>query len=128
MGGGIYMPDPQLLRAVREEIAANPRKFRRIVEARSFQAAFGELEGERLKSMPKGFSPDHEAAAYIRYRQFLFRKEFSPQFATSARLLPEILDCFEKGMPLIRFLSKPALKSLELSSERAGSFLSGSIR
>jgi uncharacterized protein (TIGR02453 family) len=128
IGGGIYMPDPPLLRAVREEIAAHPRAFLRVVEARSFRKAFGELEGERLKSMPKGFSPDHQAAEYIGYKQFLFGKEFSPRLASGARLLPAILDCFEKGMPLIRFLAKPAWKCLELSNERVGSTLPGALR
>ena len=128
IGGGIYMPDPPLLRAVREDIAAHPRAFLRVVEARSFRKAFGQLEGERLKSMPKGFSPDNQAAEYIGYKQFLFGKELSPQIASSTRLLPAILDCFEKGMPLIRFLAKPAKKSLELSNERVASQLPGALR
>lgn len=128
VGGGIYMPDPPLLRAVREEIAANPRAFVRIVEAPSFRKAFGQLEGDQLKSMPKGFSPQHPAAEYIRYKQFLFGQVLSPRIASSTRLLPAILDCFEKGMPLVRFLSKPAWKCLELSNERVGSTLPGALR
>ena len=128
IGGGIYMPDALLLRAVREEIADHPRVFLRIVEAPSFRKAFGKLEGEQLKSMPKGFPPEHPAAEYIRYKQFLFRRKFPPQFSASARLLPAILDCFEKGMPLIRFLKKPALKCLELSNERAEALLPGALR
>jgi uncharacterized protein (TIGR02453 family) len=128
IGGGIYMPDPPLLRAVREEIAAHPRAFLRVVEARPFRNAFGQLEGERLKSMPKGFSPEHPAAQYIRYKQFLFGKEYSAELASSTRLLPAILDCFEKGMPLIRFLTKPAKKCLEVSDERMASELPGALR
>ena len=128
IGGGVYMPDPSLLRAVREEIAGHPRAFLRVVEARSFRKAFGQLEGERLKSMPKGFSPEHPAAEYIRYKQFLFGQELPPQVASSTRLLPAILDCFEKGMPLIRFLTKPARKSLEVSDERVSSLLPGALR
>src|SRR3972149_8890341 len=60
MGGGMYMPEPPLLRAVRERIAASPRAFLAIVEGRRFRKAFGELEGEALKTMPKGFSAEQE--------------------------------------------------------------------
>ena len=105
IGGGIYMPEPQLLRAVREQIAAAPREFLAILKARPFREAFGELEGERLKSVPRGFPADSAAAEYLRYKQFLFGRKFRPGIATSRRLLPAILDCFEKGMPLIRLLA-----------------------
>jgi uncharacterized protein (TIGR02453 family) len=115
MGGGIYMPDPSLLRAVREHIAANPRKFLRIVEGSAFRRAFGELEGERLRSMPKGFSPDSAAAAYLRHKQFLFGEQHPARLACSARLLPTLLNCFEKGMPLIRFLKEPAARAVVMA-------------
>jgi uncharacterized protein (TIGR02453 family) len=105
IGGGIYMPDSSVLRAVRARIAASPREFRAIVESQRFRKAFDELEGEQLKTMPKGFSADHSAAKYLRYKQFLFGKVFPPKLATSSRFLPTILDCFEEGMPLIRFLA-----------------------
>ena len=52
IGGGIYMPEPQLLRGVREQIAAHPKHFLGIVESRAFRNAFGELEGEQLKTAP----------------------------------------------------------------------------
>ena len=105
IGGGIYMPEPPVLRAVRERIAASPREFISIVESPRFRKAFGEMEGEQLKMMPKGYSVDHPAAKYLRYKQFLFGKVFSPTLATSPRFLPTLLECFEQGMPLIRFLA-----------------------
>ena len=118
VGGGIYMPDPALLRAVREHIAAQPRKFIDIVEGRAFRKAFGELEGEQLQSMPKGFSADHTAASYLRYKQFLFGELYPAKIAVTPRLLPTILDCFEKGMPLIRFLKEPAARAVSSSDQK----------
>ncbi len=118
IGGGIYMPAPQTLRAIREEIAASPRRFLSILQERRFRSIFGELEGEALRSMPKGFSGKHPAAEYLKYKQFLFAKVFPPRLALSSRLLPTVLDCFEKGMPLVRFLSKPALRSLSSDSDQ----------
>ena len=125
IGGGIYMPEPPLLRAVREQIAAFPRQFRSLVEGKRFRQAFEGLEGERLKSMPKGFSADHPAAAYLRYKQFLFGQVYPPRLATSHRLLPTILDCFREGMPLVRFLKEPAFRSLSVAAEFKASFSAG---
>ena len=111
MGGGIYMPEPAVLRAVRERMAASPRTFIAIVERPKFRKAFGELEGEQLKTMPKGFSAEQEGAKYLRYKQFLFGKVFPPKLATSPRLLPTVLECFQQGMPLIRFLKEAVPKA-----------------
>lgn len=118
IGGGIYMPEPALLRAVREHIAAHPQKFLSLVEGPRFRKAFGELEGEQLKSMPKGISADHAAGKYLRYKQFLFGELYQPKLALTARLLPTILNCFEQGMPLIRFLKEPAFRVVSLTPER----------
>jgi uncharacterized protein (DUF2461 family) len=106
----MYMPEAEALRAVRARIAATPREFIAIVEFARFRKAFGELEGERLKTMPKGYSADHLAARYLRHKQFLFGKVFAPSLATSPRFFPTLLDCFEEGMPLIRFLAKAVPK------------------
>lgn len=118
IGGGIYMPDAGLLRAVREQIATHPKQFLEIVAGRSFRKAFGELEGEQLQSMPKGFAADHPAARYLRYKQFLFGELHPPKLSLTPRLLPTILNCFEKGMPLIRFLKEPAARAVAASNQK----------
>ena len=118
IGGGIYMPEPELVRAVRQQIAEHPKRFLAIVEARSFRKSFGELEGEQLRSMPKGFPADHPAAKYLRYKQFLFGEQHPASLAGTPRFLPAIVSCFEKGMPLIRFLKEPAAKAASQSAER----------
>ena len=118
IGGGMYMPEPAVLRAVREDIAAFPKKFLSIVEGKKFRKAFGELEGEQLRSMPKGFAADHAAAKYLRYKQFLFGEVHPPELALNPRLLKTILRCFQEGMPLIRFLKEPASRAAALSLQQ----------
>ncbi|MBI4442974.1 MAG: DUF2461 family protein, partial [Acidobacteria bacterium] len=108
---GIYMPEAALLRAVRRRIAELPEEFFSILRDPQFRRTFGDLEGETLKSTPKGFSPDHVAASYLRYKQFLFGKVYPPQLAASPRLLLAIVRCFETGMPLIRFLKEASWRA-----------------
>ena len=107
IGGGMYAPpSPQLLQ-VREHIAANIRRLKRIVEAREFTRTFGSLEGERLQRVPRGFAPDHPAAHYLRFKQFLAGQEHPPSFATTPRFYADLLKVFRVITPLVRFLNQP---------------------
>jgi uncharacterized protein (TIGR02453 family) len=109
IGGGMYAPDTSTLARVREHIAANPRRLRSIVESPSFRRGVGRLDGEQLRRVPRGFPLDHEAAAYLRFRQFLAGREFPASFATSPRFYPGLLTVFRRIAPLITFLNEPLL-------------------
>jgi uncharacterized protein (TIGR02453 family) len=110
VGGGMYSPDTSQLQAVREHIAANVRRLRTIVESPGFRRSVGALEGERLQRVPRGFSRDHEAAEFLKYRQFLAGCEFPPPFATNPRFYDGVLKVFRQVAPLIKFLNEPLLK------------------
>jgi uncharacterized protein (TIGR02453 family) len=108
VGGGLYAPDTPQLHAIREQIAANTRRFRSIVEAPAFTRALdGGLEGEQLQRVPRGFPVEHEAAAYLKYRQFLAGKEFPARFATGPKFYAGVLEVFRRVAPFIRFLNEP---------------------
>jgi uncharacterized protein (TIGR02453 family) len=110
IGGGMYAPDTSQLQTIREHIAANLRRFRVIVESPGFRRTVGELEGDRLLRVPRGFPKDHEAAEYLRYRQFLAGREQPPSFATSPRFYAGVLKVFRQVAPLVTFLNEPLLR------------------
>lgn len=111
VGGGMYAPETAELQAVREHIATNLRRFRAIVEAPAFRRTVGRLEGEQLQRVPRGFPKDHEAAVYLKYRQFLAGRQFPAVFATSPRFYAGVVNVFRQVAPLTRFLNEPLLKS-----------------
>jgi uncharacterized protein (TIGR02453 family) len=106
-GGGLYAPDTSQLHAVREHLAANLRRFRAIVESPAFRRTTGGLGGEQLQRVPRGFPKDHEAARYLRFRQFLGGREFPATFATSPRFYSGLVRVFRQVAPLVRFLNEP---------------------
>ena len=112
-GGGMYAPETSQIHAVREHIAANSRRLRAIVESPGFKRAVGSLEGERLQRVPRGFPKDHEAAEYLKYRQFLAGCEFPAAFATSPRFYRGLVNLFRQVSPLIAFLNEPLVNSRE---------------
>jgi uncharacterized protein (TIGR02453 family) len=107
IGGGMYAPQPAQLYAVREHIAGNIGELRAIVESRGFRRQVGELEGEKLTRVPRGFAKDHEAAEYLKHRHFIAGAEFPPSLAASAKLHGTLLAVFRQVIPLSRFLNRP---------------------
>ena len=106
IGGGMYAPEPPQLHRVREQIANNVQHFRSIVEAPAFKRALdGGLDGEQLQRVPRGFPRDHEAAVYLRYRQFLAGREFPGRFAIGPGFYSGMLGVFRTIAPLVRFLN-----------------------
>jgi len=110
IAGGVYMPGPAELLAIRRHIAAHHRKFRSIVESPEFRRLFGELWGARLARTPKGFPAGHPAAELLRYKQFLADVSRPAELAESRDLLPTLVRHFRGMMPLVRFLNEPILK------------------
>jgi uncharacterized protein (TIGR02453 family) len=111
VGGGMYAPMSPQLHAVREHIAGNSRRLRTIVSAPGFKRAVGSLEGERLQRVPRGFPKEHEAAEFLKYRQFLAGREFPASFATSPKFYGGLLGVFRQIAPLVAYLNEPLLEN-----------------
>jgi uncharacterized protein (TIGR02453 family) len=110
IGGGMYAPQTPQLVALREHIAANVTHLRSIVESPAFRRKVGAIEGERLQRVPRGYPKDHEAAEFLKFRQFIAGRELPAAFATSPKFYGTVVTVFREVMPLARFLNEPLLK------------------
>ena len=106
VGGGMYAPQTPQLQAVREHIAANIKRLRTLVESPGFRRQIT-IEGDKLQRVPRGFPREHEAAEYLKFRNFIAGCEFPPSFATSPALYRTLLKVFRQVAPLARFLNEP---------------------
>ncbi len=114
IAGGIYMPGPAEMRAIRTHIAANWEQMRKIISALQFRKLFGGLEGEQLSRPPRDFPADHPAIDLLRYKQFLVSITSPPALAETPELFPRIVTAFAGMMPLIRFLNSPLERSVKI--------------
>lgn len=121
IGGGLYMPLPEDLNAVRSHIFENPAKLLNIVESSKFRRKFGKLGGEQLTRVPRGFPADHRAAAYLRHKQFLADRTFPPEHATAPGFYKTLVETFQAMLPLVRFLNEPILQT-KRAKERQDQF------
>jgi uncharacterized protein (TIGR02453 family) len=112
VAGGLYMPGPDQLRAVRDYIAENHSEFNRLVRNKRLQSLMGPLWGEQLTRVPKGFPPDHPAAGYLRYKQWIFYTKSLPvSIATTPKLLDEIVVRVKLLTPFVNFLNRPLTRT-----------------
>ncbi|MCE9501336.1 MAG: DUF2461 domain-containing protein, partial [Leptospira sp.] len=59
-GGGIHTPSPEVLLKIRQKIAGNSETLHEILNNKIFAKSFGGVSGEKLKTVPKGFSKDQK--------------------------------------------------------------------
>jgi uncharacterized protein (TIGR02453 family) len=107
IGGGVYMPLPETLLAIRKHIAAHHQDLRRIRKSSALRRLFGEMSGEQLSRVPKGFDAADPAADLLRYKQFLYYVELPADLATTPALFREILARFRAMAPFMDFLNAP---------------------
>jgi uncharacterized protein (TIGR02453 family) len=105
VGGGVYMPEPEMLAAIRNRISEHHEELRRILRAKAVRTLLGELHGEQLTRVPKGFLPDHPAADLLRYKRFILYVELPKELATSPQLYAEIRSRFRAMAPFLKFLA-----------------------
>lgn len=92
VAGGLYMIYPAQLDAVRKAIAEDDRPLRKILASESFKKYFNGLEGEQLKSAPKGYAKDHHAIELLRYKQFTAGHTMTDDQVLSDNLVDHILE------------------------------------
>ena len=105
LAGGAYIPPMPWLTAIRENIADNGEKFLRIIENRELVSYFGELEGEKLKSAPKGYPRDHNYIEYLKMKSYLVTRVFTDREITSPDWFEKVIDGCRKMKPLNDFLN-----------------------
>jgi uncharacterized protein (TIGR02453 family) len=110
MAGGLYMPGPEELAAVRRAIAHDAAGFKKQIEAKPCTKLMGPCRGESLTRDPKGYE-GHSAAALLRRKQFYYFVEEPSSIATQAGLEKRIIRSFKAMEPAIEFMNRIFLDS-----------------
>lgn len=112
IGGGMYMPEPEQLLAVRNALLTRWSEFQAICSERSLVRALGPLQGEKLARVPKGFDRHSPVAELLRFKHFYFYTELDPAQALRPSIHGEILKRFKLLLPMVRFLNAAILAAL----------------
>ena len=102
-GVGIWHPEPDALRRIREHIVARPDAWKRASRAKAFTAEF-ELAGERLTRPPKGFDPEHALIEDLKWKDYIGVATLDERFVRKPTLPADLAETFAAGTPVMRFL------------------------
>ena len=102
---GFWNPDKDDLFRIRKEIEVDAAEFREVMSDAELQAHWGSLQGDEVKTAPKGFSKEHADIDLIRKKQYLFLKKFTDKEVLSADFQKQILSHFKAILPFFDYMS-----------------------
>ncbi|MDX1506795.1 MAG: DUF2461 domain-containing protein [Woeseiaceae bacterium] len=105
LGAGMWRPDSEPLRQIRERIAAKPAEWKRTVGDRTFRRHFS-LGGESLVRPPRGFDKDHECINDIKRKSFIAVKEMDVASCLSPKFQQKVETAFRAAGDYMQFLCK----------------------
>ena len=105
VGGGFWEPNAADLIRIRKEIEMDASELRAIIAEESFQKYFKTLEGEELKTAPKGFDKTHPDIDLIRKKQFLLTRSFTNKEVLSVNFQSEVIASFKAMRPFFDYMS-----------------------
>lgn len=106
IAGGFWGPSPDDLKRIRDDFEFDDKPIRKIMKSKNFVSTFGALQGEQLKTTPKGFEKDSKAIDLLRYKQFLLIKRFSDKEVLDNNFLKEASTTFKNMRPFFDYMSE----------------------
>ena len=102
---GFWDPNKEDLLRIRKELELDPSEFRELMQESDFKNTWGNLEGEEVKTAPKGFSKEDPNIDLIRKKMFLFRKKYSDKEVLSPNFLEQLAQDFRTVRPFLDYMS-----------------------
>jgi uncharacterized protein (TIGR02453 family) len=108
-GGGLWMPEPENLKLVRQEIDYNYDEFLSILKEKNFRKYFGDLHKDEdisLVNAPKGYEKDNPAVPYLKLKCLIAETEIGDDELTKATLHRKVINVFKAIQPLLNFINR----------------------
>jgi len=105
IAGGLYMPTSSQLGQFRKSIDRNSKSFKAIINAKAFKDIFGDLSGEKLKTVPQGYHHDHKDIEILRMKQVIASHSVSDKTVLSKDFSNQIVEAFTELKPMLDYLN-----------------------
>jgi uncharacterized protein (TIGR02453 family) len=106
LGVGFWAPEKEDLLRIRKELELDAKELREILDNKNLKKIWGDLEGEELKTAPKGFKKDHQNIDLIRKKQFVFTKRFTDEQVMSPNFINEVNTAFKAIRPYFDYMTE----------------------
>ena len=105
IAGGAYMPPTPWLSAIRENIDNFPERFMEIFASSDFARYFGKIDGEKLKSAPKGYPANHPHIDLLKFKSYLVVNEVSDKDVLKVDYTTYVINVLKAMKPFNDFLN-----------------------
>lgn len=105
IAGGAYMPPSPWLSAIREKIDQESIEFNKIIIGREFVKYFKEIDGEKLKNPPRGYTSDNPNIELLKFKSYLVVNEVTDKFVLSGDYLDHVISVLNAMKPFNDFLN-----------------------
>ena len=100
MSAGLWRPDPESLRKVREYMVGHEKEWT------ALRAKGIEVGGESLQRVPRGFDPAHPLAEDLKLKDFYTGTPLTERQVCAPDFLERFTEGCRRDAPLMRFLSR----------------------
>ena len=103
LGAGIWHPDSEALKKIRQAIDDEPAKWKRARDQKKFRSHF-DLVGDSLKTAPRDFPKDHPLIEDLRRKDFIGVKKLREADVQDEGFIKATADALMASRVYIRFL------------------------
>ena len=105
VGVGIWHPDSASLKKIRDSLIERSAAWKRVSRDAAFRERF-ELAGDSLKTVPRGYDPDHPLIEDLRRKDFIAVAEIDEADATSDGFIVQFAEACKAAGSFNRLLCK----------------------
>lgn len=108
VGGGIWNPQPEELKRVRQEVDYAFKEWTTIVNSKPFRKNFpsGIQSVGVLSKVPKGYDENNPAKEFLKMKGFCTKEDISDKEIITLDVKDKIINYFKTAKPLVDFLNK----------------------
>jgi uncharacterized protein (TIGR02453 family) len=106
VGCGFTYPNAEDLLRIRQDIDLNHDDWHKLLKLRGIRTTFGNMQGDQVKTAPRGFAKDHPAIELLRYKQFWFEREFTDAEVFSPGFLQKVNNTYKAIRPFFDYMSE----------------------
>ena len=106
LAGGFWEPNKEDLLRIRKEIEIDASELREILANKNFKHYFGNtLQGDELKTAPRGFDKDHPDIDLLRKKGFIAVRNFTDIEVLSKNFVEEVNQSYLALRPFFDYMS-----------------------
>jgi uncharacterized protein (TIGR02453 family) len=105
VAGGLYMPTPEQLATFRATIGRDAAPYKAVINDKEFKKYFGMLEGEKVKTIPQGYSRDHPEIELLRFKQVVVVHRLPDEMVLSPQFSTHLIKTFKAMKPFLDYLN-----------------------